>query len=192
MLSGGRGRTRTRLLAALVAVAAAPTAGCFPDATEVVVVVDTDLALGEFGSIGLSIANGSNSSFSQTATFISGQMQLPATIGVVPSNGVADFTVTAVLWPPGVFDGGSGPQRPPAFPGMGTPAGPIPLVTRKASHARFVSGEQRVLFLPLQRVCLCAGTSCPHALDVECRELMSPTLPSFDPDHLPRIAPAAP
>lgn len=177
--------------AVFVALASAPLAACFPDTTEVVVVVDTDMMPSEFGSFTFSVASGNfngagGGSFDPTTT------ALPATLGVVPGDASPTFDVTVTMWPPGV--GPSGPSFPssmPAPPGATFPGTTVtmPLTSRKASHVRFAAGAQRLLLLPITRQCLCNGTSCPHALDPECKELIAPAMTGFDASHIPRIRP---
>ncbi len=184
-----RARERRGLVgAALVALASATLAGCFPDATEVVVVVDTDLKPREFGALTFSVASGNfngagGGSFDPTAT------ALPATVGVVPGDDVPTFDITVTMWPPGVMSAGPNfSPTGPAPPGATLPGSTATsLTSRKASHVRFVAGAQQTLFLPITRQCLCNGTSCPHALDPECKELIAPALTGFDSSHLPRI-----
>jgi hypothetical protein len=175
---------RPLLTAALLAVVAAPLGGCFHDATEVVVVTDTDLTPTEFGSMAFNIADANGNGFMAGASFSSTQ-GLPATLGVEPAPGISEFTVTVLVWPPGVQGGGPF-GRPAPGNGEGTAA---PLASRKASHVRFVDEQQLVLFIPISRTCVCDATNCPHALDPECREIIAPKLPGFDPDHLPRLSP---
>jgi hypothetical protein len=184
----GRGLFGAALVAG-VALAAAPLAGCFSDATEVVVVVDTDLQPSEFGSLTFSVVSGNFNAGAGGGSFDPTMTALPATMGVVPVGSSTDFDVTVTMWPPGVGPGG------PAFPQENVPVRPgtmaptLPMTSRKASHVRFVGGAQQMLFLPLTRPCLCNGTSCPHALDPECRELISPAMTAFDSSRIPRIRP---
>jgi hypothetical protein len=173
------------------ALGAAPLAGCFADATEVVVVVDTDMLRSEFGSLGFTVVSTSTNSGAPMAAFNAMTTALPATMGVVPVGPSPDFDVTVTMWPPGVVQGGPFGGGP--FPGGGVvPGSPMPLMSRKASHVRFVTGEQRTLFLPIARACLCEGTSCPHALEPACRELISPVLTGFASSGLPRFMAATP
>jgi hypothetical protein len=178
---------------ALVAVGlgAAPLAGCFPDATEVVVVVDTDLQPSEFGSLTFSVVSGNFNVGAGGGSFDPTTTALPATMGVVPAGSSTTFDVTVTMWPPGVGPGGPAfPQPVPLPPGAMQPTMTLPLTSRKASHVRFAAGAQQMLLLPLTRQCLCNGTSCPHALEPECRELISPAMTGFDSSHIPRIRPA--
>jgi hypothetical protein len=170
-----------------VALAAAPLAGCFPDTTEVVVVVDTDMQRSEFGSLTFSVVSGNFNVGAGSGTFDPTSTALPATMGVVPAGSSTSFDVTVTMWPPGVGVGGTFPQGPP---GAMLPTTTLPLMSRKASHVRFVAGSQQMLSLPITRQCLCNGTSCPHALEPECRELISPGLTAFDSSHIPRIRPS--
>jgi hypothetical protein len=152
--------------------------------TEIVVVVDTDLTLGtDFDLIQFGFSNTAFQSEAATAT------QLPATLGVVPPNantpaprfpgqdGTLALTVSAA------HAGGGG--APVSMHGV--PIQNAAVVTRGVSGLRFVNGEERMLFVPLYRRCMCQGTMCPNLTDADCKDITMPVLSDFDQDHLPRI-----
>lgn len=169
---GARGGTgRLGLSASLaVALSVALLSGC-REPTEIIVIVDTDLVLfNDFDNIQFQLpAQFGSGSFPVGTSTI-----LPATMGFVPGEGgrsIFDVTVTAnknVLQPA------------------------PPVVTRRVSNIPFVSGEMRAVFVSLLRQCMCEGTSCPHALDDECRDVTQPVLADFDEDNLPRLQARAP
>jgi hypothetical protein len=59
------------------------------------------------------------------------------------------------------------------------------VVTKRVSGISFVSGEMRVVFVPLLRSCACVGTNCPTG--PECLNINDPVLEPFDEDNLPRL-----
>jgi hypothetical protein len=160
-------------------------AGCHGPVTEVVVVVDTDLSLpAEADTLELHVATqsldrayvyGAASAAATTGASAQPLPAFPATLGLLPASPLdAPFSVTASL----------------AFaPAAGSPRRLV--VSRTASGVRFVSGERRVLFVSLLRACACAGGSCPDvAGPPACADVTNPSLPAFDPAHLPRVLPA--
>lgn len=162
----------SRMRAAVLAGALALVGGC-REPTEIVVVVDTDLTqFVDFDVIRFSLSNGFGGGFNDVGT----STTLPATIGFIPTEGgrqVFDIMVAASK----NDDFG---VRPP------------PIASRRVSNIPFVSGEMRALFVPLTRHCACEGTSCPNALDDECRDITAPKLTDFDEDDLPRLQVPAP
>jgi len=159
-------------LAALAALV-----GCFADPTEVVVVVDTDAVQGrDYQQMQLTFSSLSNQGPFQDMSFSNGP-QLPVTVGVTRAGSSTAFDVLVNL-----ENGSSSPT-----------GAPLPFSTRKASSVSFVTDEMRVLLIPMFKKCACvdaAGmptTSCPHALEPDCHDLVSPPLTSFDADHLPRL-----
>ena len=147
---------------AVGALALAFLGGCLDDPTEVIIVADTDLTSAEFGGIefGLPI------SFDPVHSFAtSWSTQLPATMGYIPQSG--------------------GPTRFDVIVQAKRSLGGEPVVTKRVSNIPFISGEMRVVFVPLLRSCACQGTNCPSA--PECLNVVDPVLTSFDEDHLPRL-----
>jgi hypothetical protein len=163
----GQSGARGVLLAAL---AAAAVAGCFADPTEVVVVVDTDARpFQDFGQVtfdlGSPFSPGQGGAFANAAP-------MPVTLGVTPAQGstTSAFDVTVTLM--NLTNGGF-------------------FLRRKVSNVPFVSGQMRTLFIPMLSICACIGTSCPHALDAQCRDITAPVLTSFDEGNIPRLPPTA-
>lgn len=157
---------RLRALSAGGVLAAALLGGC-REPTEVVVVVDTDLQqFVDFDSITFSLV----STFGGPAGQVGTSRTLPATLGLVPADGgrqTFDLTVSAMRDPFNFQD--------------------PPVASRRVSNITFVSGEMRTLFVSLLRKCACEGTSCPNALDPDCRDVTKPKLTAFDEDNLPRL-----
>jgi hypothetical protein len=166
-----RGSVWSRVLAVGGVLAAASLAGC-REPTEVVVVVDTDLQqFVDFDSITFSLV----STFGGQAGQVASGRTIPATLGLVPAEDgrqTFDLTVSAVR-DTFMF------QEPP-------------VVSRRVSNVTFVSGEMRTLFVTLLRFCKCEGTSCPNALEDDCRDVTNPVLTEFDEDNLPRLQAQAP
>lgn len=162
----------SRMRAAVLAGALAVLGGC-REPTEVVVVVDTDLTqFVDFDIIGINLLSAFGGGASDMAT----SRTLPATLGFVPSEGgrqVFAITVSAEV------NADINARQPP-------------IVSRRVSNIPFVEGEMRTLFVSLLRHCVCQGTSCPNALDDECRDVTAPTLTDFDEDNLPRLQVEAP
>jgi hypothetical protein len=151
------------VLAALALAGAALLGGCLHDPTEVVVVVDSDLQPGEFDTIQFVIF--ARSQFNQVAE----ATQLPATLGIVPSEfGAQQFDVAAVA------------RR--GFDAFGNPNN---LVQRRVSNIRFVPDEMRAVFITLLRQCMCNGTNCD--IDPPCNDIEAPTLIEFDAGNLPHL-----
>jgi hypothetical protein len=163
---GGSG-ARGILLAVL---AAAPLAGCFADPTEVVVVVDTDgRPFQDFGQVNFQLS----SPISPGQGAFANAAPMPVTLGVTPGQGstTRTFDVTVTLM--NLTNGGF-------------------FLRRKVSNVSFVSDQMRALFIPMLSICACTGTSCPHALDDQCRDITAPVLTPFDEGNLPRLPPPAP
>jgi hypothetical protein len=162
----------------LAVIASAALAGCFADPTEVVVVVDTDALPGtDYQQMQLTFTSSLGQGLFQETAFSNGS-QLPVSVGATLSGSSTAFDVVVNL------DGG-------AF-GPVTNVG-LPFSTRKVSSVSFVTDQMRMLFIPMFKKCACvdaAGmptTSCPHALEPDCHDLVSPPLTAFDADHLPRL-----
>lgn len=164
--------SHSRMRAAMLAGLLALLGGC-REPTEVVVVVDTDLTqFVDFDVIRFSLASGFGGGLNEVGT----STVLPATLGLVPlEDGRQVFGIMLAASKSDGFNG-----RPP------------PVVSRRVSNIAFVSGEMRTLFVSLLKHCVCEGTSCPNALDDECRDVTSPTLTAFDEDDLPRLQVEAP
>ena len=145
----------------LAALAAPMLAGCFPDPTEVVVVVDTDAKpFVDFQQISYQIGPNVGGAFANPDL-------MPSTLGVTPSQGATTFEVVVIL---------ASNVRGAEF------------MRRKVSNIRFVRDQMRALFIPMLSVCSCNGTTnCPHALDAGCRDITAPVLTSFDESNLPRL-----
>ena len=97
----------------------------------------------------------------------------PATLGLVPDGAIdQSFAVTASLT--------VAPQ-----------AGSVRkiVVSRSVSNVRFVSGQTRVLFISLLRACATASILHDESGLSACAGITAPTLPTFDPAHLPRVSP---
>jgi hypothetical protein len=168
-------------LAVLTGSLALLVSGC-RQPTEIVVVVDTDLTIGSDFDV-IQFGFGTTAFQSEFAS----AAQLPATLGVVPSGSDAPspggpggannltLVVTAARFGQG------------SIPGNGVPSQNAPVVTRGVTGLRFVDGQERMLFVPLFRRCMCQGTSCPNLTDPDCKDITTPALADFDEDHLPRI-----
>jgi hypothetical protein len=169
-------------LGALVVVASglAALAGCLPDPTEVVVVVDTDLTqFVDYDVIDIQLTPRNSAGF-QCAT--GSPSTLPITLGVIPQGGGA-FKVTA-----SALKGSPCMQQfGPAPFGQQT----VSVVTRMVSNVPFVADERRALFITLLRQCMCQGTTCAHALEPECRDVTAPVLTDFDEDNIPHLPASA-
>jgi hypothetical protein len=158
---------------AVLATALLAAVGCHDPVTEIVLVIDTDVAIpAEANSLEIEIGTPpgvlrSDYSFDGAAA----GTKFPATLGLVPGDaaGYGPFDLTATLT-------------------RGQVAGPTTLVVRrKVFGLRFVRGQTRALFLSLGRACACEGTSCPQALTPACADLTAPALAPFDPAHLPHL-----
>jgi hypothetical protein len=173
-----RGARERLAIASLAAIGLA--AGCERSATEVVLVIDTDLSLpDQADTLSVRIAS---ASFNQGLEFgpgnlAAGYMTLPSfptSLGILPHAGEADapFDVTVALETT-----------------RGAMASTQPIVQRSATGVHFVEGQTRLLFIALPRSCACAGTQCPSPLSSpQCADLVAPVLSAFDPAHLPRVS----
>jgi hypothetical protein len=166
--------------------------GCH-EPTEIIVVVDTDLTLGkDFDQIDFSLGGGFQGQ-------VASATRLPATLGVVPPD-----TNGQVIQPPEPSRGGGDDSglsimvQATTFANdmptivNGVPILPAPIALRGASGLQFVDGKELVLFLPLYRRCMCAQNVCPNLTETDCKDIISPVLPEFDEDHVPRIPAASP
>jgi len=173
-----RGARERLAIASLVALGLA--AGCEHSATEVVLVIDTDLSLpAQADTLSVRIVSASfNQGFEfGPGNFAAGYMTLPSfptSLGILPHAGAADapFDVTVALETT-----------------RGQTASSQPIVQRSATGVHFVAGQTRLLFIALPRSCACAGTQCPSLLSSpQCADLVAPILSAFDPAHLPRVS----
>lgn len=159
---------------AWLACALLVAAGCHDPVTEVVVVVDTNLAVPtDFELLTLEISPASQ--HIQRESYDLGSPNAPAfplTLGLVPGGVPGDepFDVTAAL----LHREGSSTTI---------------VVQRKATGVRFVKGATRALTLFFPSACACHGTNCPNPALSECNDLVAPTLPPFDGKHIPRLMP---
>jgi hypothetical protein len=164
---------RASLARALLALALLAATGCHDPVTEIVLVVDTDVAIpAEASSLELELATPAGV-FTLAYSFdgAAAGTKFPATVGLVPGDaaGYGPFDLTATL------------TRGP-LTGSNTV-----VVRREVFGLRFVRGATRALFLSLGRACACQGTTCPEALTPSCADLHAPTLTPFDPAQLPHI-----
>ena len=157
----------------LLALAMLAAVGCHDPVTEIVLVLDTDLAIpAEANSLEIELATPAGT-FDSSYSFdgAAAGVKFPATLALVPGDaaGYGPFDLTATLT-------------------RGQLAGTNTLVVRrKVFGLRFVRGATRALFLTLGRACACQGTTCPEALTPSCADLTTPTLTPFDPAQLPHL-----
>lgn len=132
--------------------------GCQEPITEVVLVIDSDLAVpAAVDGVQLTV----NGMISSPPLLV-----LPSSLGIV-SNGMTEAFSAAVQL-----------MRFEA-------AQPI-VVSRSVSGVRFVDGKTMMLVLRLDAACACDGTSCPNpGVDPDCDNVVNPTLVPFDPDVAP-------
>lgn len=144
--------------------------GC-DELTEVVLVVDSDLAIpGDVDWFDLTIAPGPIAPIA-TNFFVMPPappiQAFPLSVGFVSSGETASFSFVARL-----------------FINIATST-PELVVSRTVSEVRFASGQTRMLRLSLPRACACDGTSCPLPGDPLCENLRNPILEPFDPAAAP-------
>lgn len=143
-------------------------AGCHDPVTEVVLVVDTDLAVpSEVELMTIEI----DGKVISRLNYELGPGDFPATLGLLPSSDVGDrrFDLSVSLF-----------RRQGAMP--------VALVARRAAiGVRFVPGATKALFVPISRACACQGTVCPNPSPPACADLTSPMLTPFDPTKVSRI-----
>ena len=135
--------------------------GCHEPVTEILLVVDSDLAVpAEID--GLTI-NGAGAPI-QVDLNAAG-VALPATLGLLPTG-----------------------DNPPPFSvsAQATRQGQV-VASRHATNVQFVHGQRRVLLLSLVRACACLAPPCAANTDPACADLDSPALPVLDPGHLPMV-----
>jgi hypothetical protein len=152
---------------AVILAAALLAAGC-REATEVVVVVDSDLRPGlDFDQINFVLFSVNPNGFpgNNSGIPVAQGFALPATLGVVPQQGG-----------PSVFDIMAVAARNVTN---------TPIVSRRVSNVAFVPDERRALFISLLAQCRCNGTNCD--IDPPCNDIVNPQLTEFDEDNLPRL-----
>ena len=143
--------------------------GC-DELTEVVLVVQSDLAVpAEVDLLDLSMEPGPIAPLPTAPfTFPSPPISaFPLSVGFASRGETTSFSFVARL-----FIGGLSGQ-------------PQIVVSRTVSDVRFARGETRMLVLTLPRDCACEGTSCPLPGNPACDNLRNPTLEPFDPDVAP-------
>jgi hypothetical protein len=157
-------RPRAALLA--VAVASTTAGGCRNSVTEIVLVVDSELAVpDEIARVGVVLdgAAAGPEAGSEIDYDLTGQA-LPATLGLLPAgDGAQPFSVEV----------------------RGERADGGIVVRMAASGVRFVGGQNLMLVLPLRRACACAQPDCPISSAPGCETLAAPVLPPFSPDAVP-------
>jgi len=135
--------------------------GCHAPVTEIVLVVDSDLAI-PTEIDGLTI-NGAGAPIQVDLN--AGGVVVPATLGLLPTG-----------------------DNPPPFAvsAQATRQGQV-VASRHATNVRFVHGQRRVLLLSLVRDCACFAPPCAANPDPLCADLDDPALPVLDPGHLPTV-----
>ena len=135
--------------------------GCHDPVTEIVLVVDSDLAVPtEIDGLTINGAGAPIAVDLKTAGVV-----LPATLGLLPTgDNPPPFTVSA----------------------QATHQGQV-VASRHATNVRFIHGQRRVLLLSLVRACACLAPPCAANTDSLCADLDDPALPVLDPGHLPMV-----
>lgn len=158
-----------RLLSVLALVGV--VCGCHDPVTEVVVVMQSDLAIpAETETLSFSANQGPvppmNGGFGLTAegsTSLFG-FTFPLSIGFTSGGGTPNFSITLQL-----------------MHGVNQFGAPNILVSRTATDIRFVDQKTMMLVLPFLRACACNGTSCPSTDNPDCNSLEHPALQPLDP-----------
>jgi hypothetical protein len=135
--------------------------GCQDPVTEIVLVVDSDLAVPtEIDGLTINGAGAPIAVDLKTAGVV-----LPATLGLLPTgDNPPPFTVSA----------------------QATHQGQV-VASRHATNVRFIHGQRRALLLSLVRACACLAPPCAANTDSLCADLDDPALPVLDPGHLPMV-----
>jgi hypothetical protein len=145
----------------LLAVAAA---GCRPQATEIVLVVESELAVPQEMDTVAIIVTGAVGPVETDYVFVDGSQ--PVTVGLLPlQDGTKPFTVEV----------------------QGKLFG-IVVVSARATSLRFVEGKRLMLELVLRRACTCQGTTCPSSSTPGCEDLVDPNLPPLDEKSIPPLS----
>lgn len=161
--------TRAPLASLALALACLAGAGCHEPVTEVVLVLDSDLAVpadadtiqvtGDFESpLGINEIAGTPAAlegFPLSVAFVSTGAQTPG------------FSVTINLDKNNAFS-----------------VQPI-VLRRTVMDVAFVKDETRMLVVTLSKACACQGTSCPNPGNPACDDIMSPETEPFDPARAP-------
>ncbi len=136
--------------------------GCHDPVTEILLVVDSDLAV-PTEIDGLTI-NGAGAPIQVDLT--TAGAVLPATLGLLPTG-----------------------DNPPPFmvSAQATRQGQV-VASRHATGVHFVHGQRRALLLSLLRGCACLAPPCADNTDPLCADLDNPVLPVLDPGHLPTVS----
>jgi len=164
---------KERLLPVLMLLAV--VAGCHESATEVVVVLQSDLVVPtDFDGTRFDMNAGAVAPSGQPGSFttLTGVAEpFPLSIAFLPQETTETFPVATASFSLRVQL-----QR-------GVVAGP-PLetvVTRAITDIRFVDEQRMMVVVPLLRACACTGTSCPNPGNPDCDDIKSPTLQPWDP-----------
>jgi len=144
-------------------------AGCHDPLTEVVLVLESDLAIpAEVDTLQMGIAAGptapmvGNFQTVPTQFFLTGNF-FPLSVGFGSAGGTSSFSLTVQLL---------------------RSASAI-VISRNITDIRFVREQTMMLVVPLLRACACQGTTCPNPGDPDCDNLTSPALQPFDPAVAP-------
>jgi hypothetical protein len=153
-----------------MAVLAGMLAGCHDPVTEVVVVMQSDLAIptdadriivsfnsGIFPPMigGFDTTNREGNLFGRS---------FPLSLGFTSGGGTSTFSITVQL-----------------LHGTNQAGAPNIAVGRTVTDIRFVDQEMMMFMLPLLRVCACEGTSCPNVDNPDCQSFQTPVLEPLDP-----------
>jgi len=170
-------RGLARVIPGLVLLAA--VAGCTESATEVVVVLQSDLVVPtDVDGIRFDMNAGAVAPSGQPGSFttLTGAAEpFPLSIVFRPQETTETFPVATATFSlrvqlqRGVVDG---------------PSLEI-VVTRAITDIRFIDEQRMMLVVPLLRACACTGTSCPNPGNPDCDDIQSPTLQLFDPAVAP-------
>jgi hypothetical protein len=150
-------------------------AGCRDSLTQVVVVVESDLAVpAETDGVQTAVIEGPAAP-GQTifgSPLIGG---FPLSFGVTSNGATPSFSFTAQL-----------------TRSTTTPGNQLIVVSRTVTDIRFVDEQTMMLVVPLMRACACQGTSCPSPGNPLCDNVDRPALVPFDPAVAPPSMPDGP
>jgi hypothetical protein len=159
-------RARTAAAAALL-VALPIVAGCRDDLTQVVLVIESDLAVtSDVDSVDVTSTPGpfapSLPPFFQNNPLPPGGF--PMSVGFVSSGKTADFSFVVRF-----------------FHGAFQTTTPALVMSRTVTDVRFVDQQTMMLELQMLRVCACSGSTCPNPGNSACDNIDRPLLVPFDP-----------
>ena len=147
-------------------------AGCREDLTQVVVVLQSDVAVPtEADGIQTMVGEGP---FAPTqfdgrsffgADFLRGGF--PLSVGVTSAGNASNFSMNVQL-----------------FSKFGL-QGSLIVVNRSITDVRFVEEKTMMVVVPLLRACACQGTACPSPGNPQCDAINQPPLLPFDPEVAP-------